>query len=113
MKRLVCTLPFLCVLVLLIGCSTWSNEPGQQLAARIRAVGSPLISEVVFRPATMIDPPEVHVVVRPGVTEAQAESLWCEVVAPAGGSRFEGELGALIYDDAGNWLASNAVCETP
>jgi hypothetical protein len=88
----------------------WSDEPGRQLAARIRAAESPLISEVVFRPQTMIDPPEVHVIVQRGVTELQAEQLWCAVVAPAGGSQFEGDLGALIYDDAGNWLASTVTC---
>jgi hypothetical protein len=90
--------------------SPWSDEPGRQLAARLQAVGSPLMQEVVFRPQTIIDPPEVHVIVRPGVTEAQAEQLWCEVIAPAGGSRFEGNLGALIYDNSGNWLAANVTC---
>ncbi|MBA3339443.1 MAG: hypothetical protein H0T54_06830 [Geodermatophilaceae bacterium] len=93
-----------------LGPSPWSDEPGRQLAARLQGVGSPLIRDVVFRPQTTIDPPEVHVIVQAGVTEAQAEQLWCEVVAPAGGSQFEGELGALIYDDAGNWLASNVTC---
>jgi hypothetical protein len=91
----------------------WSDEPGRQLAARIQAVGLPIVREVVFRPKTMIDPPEVHVIVQPGVSEAQAEELWCDVVAPAGGSQFEGDLGALIYDDAGNWLASTAICPPP
>ena len=46
--------------------SHWSDEPGRQLAGRIRAAGSPLIRQVVFRPQTMIDPPEVHVIVQPG-----------------------------------------------
>jgi hypothetical protein len=91
----------------------WSDDPGRQLADRIRVADSPLVREVIFRPQTMIDPPEVHVIVNAGVTEAQAERLWCEVVAPAGGSQFEGDLGALIYDDAGNWLAANAQCGSP
>jgi hypothetical protein len=97
-------------LLVLSPSSPWSDEPGRQLAARLQAVGSPLVQEVVFRPQTIIDPPEVHVIVRPGVTEAQAEQLWCEVIAPAGGSRFEGNLGALIYDNSGNWLAANVTC---
>jgi hypothetical protein len=90
--------------------SPWSNDPGQALAARIRAANSPLVQSVEFRSLTMIDPPEVHVIVRRGVTEAQAEQLWCDVVAPAGGSQLEGNLGALIYDDEGNWLASDVTC---
>ncbi len=88
----------------------WSNEPGEALAARLRATHNPLIQAVEFRPLTMIDPPEVHVIVGPAVTEDRAEQLWCGVVAPAGGSQFEGNLGALIYDQAGNWLASNVTC---
>ena len=61
----------------------------------------------------MIDPPEVDVIVQTAVSEAQAERLWCDVVAPAGGSQFTGDLGALIYDDAGNWLALTAICPSP
>src|SRR4051812_4907243 len=90
--------------------SPYSDEPGAALAARLGAAHDPLIQAVEFRPATMIDPPEVHVIVRAGVTENQTEQLWCSVVAPAGGSQFEGELGALIYDQQGNWLASNVTC---
>jgi hypothetical protein len=90
--------------------SPWSNEPGEALAERIRAANSPLIQTVEFRPLTMIDPPEVHVIVVPSVTEDQADRLWCDVVAPAGGSQFEGNLGALIYDEHGNWLASSVTC---
>lgn len=98
---------------LILSQSPWSDEPGRQLAARIQAARSPLIRDVVFRPQTMIDPPEVHVIVQAGVTEAQAERLWCDVVAPAGGSQFESDLGALIYDDTGNWLASTVSCASP
>jgi len=90
--------------------SRWDDGPGRELAARINGAGSPLIDEVVFRPHTVIDPPEVHVIVRAGVTEAQAEQLWCQVVAPAGGSPFEGNVGASIYDQSGAWLASGASC---
>lgn len=90
--------------------SPWSNEPGEALAARIRAAGSPLVQRVEFRPLTMIDPPEVHVIVGPGVTAGQVETLWCSVVEPAGGGQFEGNLGALIYDQQGNWLSSNVTC---
>jgi hypothetical protein len=106
-------LVFYVAMSLLFDSSPWSNEPGRALAARLQAAGSPLIREVVFQPRSMIDPPEVHVIVWPGVTEAQAERLWCDVVAPAGGSQFEGDLGALIYDDAGNRLASLVTCESP
>ena len=103
-------LAFGLVFVWAFGSSPWSNEPGRQLAARLQASGSALIREVVFQPQTIIDPPEVHIIVQPDVTEAQAERLWCEVIAPAGGSQFEGDLGALIYDDRGNWLASTVIC---
>jgi hypothetical protein len=91
----------------------WSDDPGRQLADRIRAANSPLVQDVVFREQTMIDPPEVHVIVKHGVTETEAAGLWCDVVAPAGGSQFEGNLGALIYDDAGNWLSSGVECRSP
>jgi hypothetical protein len=91
----------------------WSDDPGRQLADRIRAANSPLVQHVGFQSQTIIDPPEVHVIVKHGVTEAQAEGLWCDVVVPAGGSQFEGDLGALIYDDAGNWLSSRVECSSP
>jgi hypothetical protein len=95
------------------GVGRWSDDPGRKLADRIRAADSPLVREVVFRQQTIIDPPEVHVIVDAGMTEWQAEQLWCDIVAPAGGSQFEGELGALIYDDAGKWLASGTECPSP
>jgi hypothetical protein len=97
-------------LFLISNASPWSDDPGKGLAARLRAVHPPLIETVEFQSHTMIDPPEVHIIVRNGVSEAQAEQLWCEVVAPAGGTPFEGNLGALIYDQEGNWLASTAAC---
>ena len=106
-------LVFYAAVSLMFGAGPWSDEPGRALAARLQAAGSPLIREVVFRPQSMIDPPEVHIIVQPGVTESQAERLWCDVIAPAGGSQFEGDLGALMYDDAGNALASSATCESP
>ena len=90
--------------------SPWSDEPGRALAARLRAAGSPLIESVEFQPQRLIDPPEVHVIVRPGVTEDQAAALWCDVVVPAGGSKFEGDLGTQIHDSEGNWLAEEVNC---
>lgn len=90
--------------------SPWSDQPGRELATRLQAVESQLIREVVFRPQTVIDPPEVHVILRPGATERDAELLWCEVIAPAGGSQFEGNTGTLVLDDSGNSLAANVTC---
>ena len=104
---------FLAVISLISATGPWSDDPGRALAARLQAAGSPLIREVVFQPKTMIDPPEVHITVQPGVTEAQAELLWCDVIAPAGGGQFEGNLGAIIFDDAGNRLAGSVTCASP
>ena len=90
--------------------SPWSNEPGRALADRLRSAGSPLIESVEFHPQTIIDPPLVDVIVRPGVTEGEAAVLWCDVVVPAGGSKYEGDVGADILDSDENWLAGDADC---
>ena len=86
-------------------------NPAESLASRLEGAGSPLIEKVDFRPQTVIDPPEVRVVVRPGVTDREAQQLWCDLIVPAGGSRFEGNTGTVIVDDAGNWLAVDWACE--
>lgn len=89
----------------------FDSRVGEQLAADIRAANSPIVRDVVYRSATMIDPPEVDVWLRPGATEEQAVSLWCEVIAPAGGSAFEGERGVVVWDDAGTeMMAVNPDC---
>lgn len=91
--------------------SPWSDDPGRALASRLEAAGSPIVRDVVFRPKTMIDPPEVDVWLRPGVTEEQAVALWCQIIAPAGGSPFEGDLGAVMWNDAGTeMMAVNPQC---
>ena len=91
--------------------SAWSDEPGRALASRLEAAGSPIVRDVIFRPATMIDPPEVDVWLRPGVSEAQAVALWCQTIAPAGGSPFEGDLGVVVWNDAGTqMMAVNPQC---
>jgi hypothetical protein len=96
---------------LLMPKSPWSNDPGRALAMRLQAANSPLVREIVFRPQTFIDPPEVDVWLRPGATEAQASALWCEVIAPAGGSPFEGDLGVVVWNDAGTeMMAVNPPC---
>ncbi len=91
--------------------SPWSNEPGRALASRLEAAGSPIVRDVIFRPKKMIDPPEVDVWLRPGVSAEQAVALWCQTIAPAGGSPFEGDLGAVVWNDAGTeMMAVNPPC---
>ena len=62
-------------------------SPGQAVAQRIRESNSPAIATVVFRPENMLDPEEVDVWLAPGVSGAVADRLWCDVIAPAGGSQ--------------------------
>jgi hypothetical protein len=88
-----------------------SPSPGQAVAERIQAAGSPLVGKVVFRPANFLDPPETDVWLKPGVSEADAEVLWCEVVVPAGGAAEEGDVGVVIWNDAGTqMMATGATC---
>jgi hypothetical protein len=70
---------FACLVV--AGCAT----PEQDVANRIRAAGSPIVRSVVYRPQNILDPAEVVIDLVQGTTQDQAQQLWCEVVAPAGG----------------------------
>jgi hypothetical protein len=87
-----------------------SPSPGQAVAERIRAAGSPLVGKVVFRPADLLDPTETDVWLKPGVSEADAELLWCQVVVPAGGAE-AGDIGVVIWNDAGTqMMATSVIC---
>ena len=79
--------------------------PGEQVAARIRAAGSPLVREVTFRAADMIDPASIDVFLSPGTTRAQAEGLWCAVIVPAGGTMTEGDAGVALWTTTQAWTA--------
>ena len=79
--------------------------PGEQVAARIRAAGSPLVREVTFRAADMIDPASIDVFLSPGTTRAQAEGLWCAVIVPAGGTLTEGDAGVALWTTTQAWTA--------
>jgi hypothetical protein len=89
------------VLLAALFAAACAPSPGEQVAARIRAAGSSLIRDVTFRAPNMVDPASVDVWLRPGATEAQADALWCEVIAPAGGSAFEGDTEVVVWNDQG------------
>jgi hypothetical protein len=69
---------------------------------------------VIYEPANFLDPPQVIVYLRWGVTEAQAEDLWCRVVVPAGGSAIEGDRGVTLWNDLGTMeMATGTACPLP
>jgi ABC-type Fe3+-hydroxamate transport system substrate-binding protein len=90
-----------------------ASPPGEQIATRIRAAGSLIVREVIYRPANVLDPPEVIVYLRSGTTEAQARDLWCAVVVPSGGSPFEGDTGVTLWNDSGTTLMAQDVTCPP
>ena|ERR1700690_3196693 len=94
------------------GCA---STAGEQVASRIRAANSPVVREVVWRPANFLDPPEVDVWLIPGATESQAEILWCQVIVPAGGSPYQNDTGVAVWNDAGTemMVTVTPVCPTP
>lgn len=104
------------LLALLVGllAAGCAPAPGEQIANRIRAAGSPVVREVIFRPANLLDPASIDVWLIPGAPEAQAEAVWCEVIAPAGGSAYDEGGGVAVWNDSGTELmAVDPVCATP
>jgi hypothetical protein len=90
--------------------SCTSSAGGEAVAARIRQSNAPAIGKVVFRRQSMIDPEEIDVWLAPGVSEADAERLWCEVIVPAGGS-LGVEHVVVVWNDTGTALmAMNPSC---
>jgi hypothetical protein len=106
--RLLCATTLCFVAGVVAGCTA---KPGERLADHIRTADSPLVCEVFFRD-DWLDGPEVIISLRPGVTEAQAEQLWCEVIEPADGSHFVGDTATTVWDDSG-WtpMALAADCD--
>jgi hypothetical protein len=74
---------FLFFLGICVGCR---SDPTKEVASRIRAEASPIVREVVYRDANFLDPAVVDVYLRAGTSRAQADALWCDVIAPGGGS---------------------------
>jgi hypothetical protein len=84
---------------------------GEVIAARIHAAQSPIVREVDYQPANMLDPAEVDVWLRPEATEAQANTLWCDVIVLAGGQPYEGDRGVAVFYSTGTMYVSlNPVC---
>jgi hypothetical protein len=98
-------------LVLAVGSvSSCAPSPGEALAASIRQSNSPAIGKVVFRAQNMLDPEEIDVWLAPGVSEAEAERLWCEVIVPRGGSQY-GDHVVVVWNDTGmDMMATNPTC---
>lgn len=97
--------------VLLIVVGSGGSRAGETVAERIRGVGSPLVREVVFRPQNLPDPPEVNVWLKPGVSESDADDLWCDVIVPAGGTA-DGDTAVVIWNDSGTAImAADATCQ--
>lgn len=90
-----------------VGCAL---APEGRVANRIRAAASPVVREVVFRPANFLDPASIDVWLIPGATVAQADRLWCEVIVPAGGSAY-----VEVWNDSGTELmvSVDPICPTP
>jgi hypothetical protein len=98
-------------LVLIAGAACSCASPaGEAVAASIRQSNAPAIGKVVFRAQNMLDPEEIDVWLAPGVSEADAERLWCEVIVPAGGSQ-EGDHVVVVWNDTGTaMMATNPTC---
>ena len=63
--------------------------PGEGIADRIRAANSPIVREVIVTPSNLFGAKgdEIHIYVVPEATKAEALSLWCDVVLPAGAAQ--------------------------
>lgn len=86
-------------------------SPSEALATRLREAGSPLVGQVVYRPANFLDPAEVDVWLKLGTTADQANELWCQVIEPAGGSHVEGDTGVVVWNYAGTEImAADVEC---
>ena len=68
------------VVVLVAGCSSASG-----VAARIRAVNSPLVRDVEYKDAIVGSNP-IRVYLVPDTTLADGHRFWCDVVVPAAGA---------------------------
>jgi hypothetical protein len=112
MHHVVRVLEFVLIAGVAAGCGVVAGQtPAEKVATRIRDAASPLVSKVVYRPATFLDEPRVDVSLRPGATESQAEALWCEIVVPAGGNQDPEETGTVVWNDSGTeMMALDAVC---
>jgi hypothetical protein len=89
-------------LTVVAGCA---SDPGARVADRIRAANSGAVQEVVYQPRNILDPAEIDVFLRPGVTVAETDRLWCKVIEPAGGSDIEGATGVAVWNDVGSMTA--------
>jgi hypothetical protein len=101
--------------VLMAGLATTACAPAEvdQLANGIRAADSPIVREVTVRSANVLDPARIYVRLVAGTTEAQADELWCDVIASAGDSGLAYQTVA-VWNDAGTErMALDPVCSTP
>ena len=96
------------LLLLLLALAAWgcAADPGAQVADRIRAANSEVVREVVYRPADILDPPQVRCRTCGPVQLPQiARRLSCDTIVPAGGSQY-GETAVVVWNDAGTEMMS-------
>ena len=100
------------VILIAVGCAP---ARGEEVSSRIRAANSPVVREVTFYD-DWFDGTQVLVHLQPGVTEAQAQRLWCEVIAPAGGidgptgSTDDGKTYVTVLDANDEWVSAPTAC---
>jgi hypothetical protein len=93
--------------VVAAGCAP---APEEAIAAKIEAANSPLVREVDYQPANMLDPAEIDVWLRSDATEAQANAFWCDVVLPAGGQLQD----VALWDSTGaTYVSVHTGCGAP
>lgn len=66
------------------GCYWFNTHDLVEVAERVRAADSPLIHRVFYTPGDILEPQELNVVLIQTAGDAEAATVWCEVLLPAG-----------------------------
>jgi hypothetical protein len=99
------------VLVALLVFGANGCAPGMSVRDRILASKSPLISNVYSDEGGEYRAPLVEVFLVSGTTEADAETFWCNVVVPAGGTHDTSRIRVTLAIVGGSFsAASSSTC---
>lgn len=81
------------------GFAAYDQRDGAAIADAIRAAGATSIQDVTYKPGDYLDPATIDVILKPGVSKADAAGLVCSVVKPAiAAARPPDSLGVVLWD---------------
>jgi hypothetical protein len=85
------------IVLSVVGC-----QPGASVRDRIMAAGSPLVNGAYSSEAGLLGGANVTVALLPTTTVADAETFWCDVVVPAGGTHDGSGVKVTLYIQGGS-----------